>query len=100
MSNDNDNNSLNTPSIKTMINAVKIALNEDKAIMLDYYLESIKGTCVIGKNMETQEKILAKSDEEYTSPISKIFKVENEYIIQTENSIYIVSCKIPTKKIS
>ena len=100
MSNDNDTNSINTPSIKTMTHAVKISLNEDKAIMLDYYLDSIKGTCVIGKNMDTQEKILVKSEEEYTSSISKIFKVENEYIIQTENSIYIVSSKIPTKKIS
>ena len=41
-----------------------------------------------------------KSEEEYTSPVSKIYKVENEYIIITENSIYVVSSDIPTKRIS
>ena len=32
---------------------------------------------------------IVKSEEEYTSPVSKIYKVENEYIIITENSIYV-----------
>ena len=49
---------------------------------------------------ENQEKLLVKSEEEYTSPITKIFKVDNEYIIITENSIYLVSASIPTKRIS
>ena len=41
-----------------------------------------------------------KNPEEYTSPIQKIFKVGECYIICTENSIYIVSNSISTKKIS
>ena len=45
-------------------------------------------------------KLLVKSEEEYTSPVSKIYKVESEYIIITENSIYVVSADIPTKRIS
>ena len=49
---------------------------------------------------EGGEKLLVKSEEEYTSPVSKIYKVENEYIIITENSIYVVSADIPTKRIS
>ena len=49
---------------------------------------------------EDGEKLLVKSEEEYTSPISKIYKVENEYIIVTENSIYLVSSNIDTKRIS
>ena len=44
--------------------------------------------------------MLVKSEEEYTSPISKIFKVETEFIIMIENSIYIVSASIKSKKIS
>ena len=95
MSSDN-----NIPSNKTLINSVKIAIKEDKAIMLDYYMDSICGKCIIGKNSETDEMILVKNEEEYTSPISKIYKVENEYIITTENSIYIVSSSIVTKKIT
>ena len=49
---------------------------------------------------ESQEKLLVKSEDEYTSPISKIYKVGTEYIIMTENSIYLVDVEIPTKRIS
>jgi len=41
-----------------------------------------------------------KSEDEYTSPISKFYKSGTEYIIITENSIYLVSSDIPTRKIS
>ena len=49
---------------------------------------------------ETQEKLLVKSEDEYTSPITKIFKSGSEFIIVTENSIYLVDKDIPTKRIS
>ena len=49
---------------------------------------------------EGGEKLLVKSEDEYTSPIAKIFKVGNEYIILTENSLYIVNANIATKRIS
>ena len=49
---------------------------------------------------ENGEKLLVKSADEYTSPISKIYKVETEYIIITENSIYVVSADIETKRVS
>ena len=49
---------------------------------------------------DNQEKLIVKSEEEYTSPVSKIYKVSKEYIIITENSIYIVDVEIPTKRIS
>jgi hypothetical protein len=49
---------------------------------------------------ENQEKLLVKSEEEYTSPISKIYKVGKEFIVITENSIYIVDVEIPRKMIS
>jgi hypothetical protein len=48
---------------------------------------------------ENKEKLLVKSEEEYTSPIQKIYKVENDFIIMTENSIYLVSAAIPTRRI-
>jgi hypothetical protein len=49
---------------------------------------------------ENGEKLLVKSEDEYTSPIEKIYKVEGEYIIMTENSLYVVSASIQTKRIS
>ena len=71
--------------------------------MMDYWMDSYgdSPSVLIGvRNNETEEKLLVRSNEEYTSPISKIFKVNQEYIIVTENSIYVVSTQIPTKRIS
>ena len=78
----------------------KLAIVEDKPIMLDYWTDSLEKQVLIGLKKETGEKLLVKNAEEYTSPISKIYKVKDCYIICTENSIYLVSADIPTKHIS
>ena len=67
--------------------------------MFDYWTNSLEKNALIGIK-ENQEKLLVKSEEEYTSPIVKIYKVKTEYIVMTENSIYIVDLAIPTKRIS
>ena len=54
----------------------------------------------MGEDKETKEKILVKNPEEYTSPVIKMFKAKEDYIIVTENSIYIVSGGIKKKPIS
>ena len=77
----------------------KLALVEDKPIMLDYWNDSLDKNVLIGVK-EGGEKLLVKNAEEYTSPIDKIYKVEGTYIICTENSVYLVSADIPTKRIS
>ena len=77
----------------------KIAVADDKPIMLDYWTSSLEKKALIGVK-ESQEKLLVKSEDEYTSPISKIYKVGSEYIVMTENSIYIVDVEVPTKRIS
>jgi hypothetical protein len=77
----------------------KIAITEDKPIMLDYWMDSLEKTVLIGIK-DNGEKLLVKNAEEYTSPISKIFKVDNVYIITTENSIYITHSDINKRKIS
>jgi hypothetical protein len=48
----------------------------------------------------TNEKLLVKSSDEYTSPVVKIYQVETEFIILTVNSTYIVRADIQKKKIS
>lgn len=78
---------------------VKLSLEHDKPIMLDYWKKSVSKEVVIGVR-ETGEKLLVKNEEEYTSPISKVFKVETDYIIMTENSLYCVCASTPTKRIS
>ena len=87
------------PENKTLQHATKLAIVEDKPIMMDYWNESLDKSVLIGVK-ENQEKLLVKSEEEYTSPIVKIYKSGTEYIIATENSIYLVATNIPTKRIS
>ena len=94
-----DASNYRVPSSTTMEHACKIAVVEDKPIMLDYWTSSLDKKALIGVR-ESKEKLLVKSEEEYTSPVSKIYKVEGEFLIVTENSIYIVSSEIPTKKIT
>ena len=94
-------NNYRLPSNTTLQHASKIGIVEDKPIMLDYWNDSTENKALIGvKNNEEQEKILIKNEDEYTSPISKIYKTEKEYIIITENSIYLVSNEIATKRVS
>jgi len=66
---------------------------------MDYWTASLDKNALIGVK-ENGEKLLVKSEDEYTSPVSKIYKVETEYIVVTENSIYLVSSDIATKRIS
>ena len=86
------------PSSTTLQHVSKLSIVEDKPIMFDYWTSSLDNDVLIGVR-ENGEKLLVKSEDEYTSPVSKIYKVEEEYIIITENSIYLVSADIQTKRI-
>jgi len=87
------------PSDATLKYATKLSIVEDKPIMLDYWTVSLDKKALVGSK-ENGEKLLVKSEDEYTSTIAKFYKSGTEYIIITENSIYIVSSDIPTRKIS
>ena len=87
------------PTNLTMQHITKLSIVNDKPIMLDYWTKSLENTIIIGIR-ESGEKLLVKSAEEYTSPISKIYKVETDYIIETENSLYLADSSISTKRIS
>ena len=88
------------PSTQTMMQATKLALTDDRAIMLDYYRESAKGTAFLGEDPETKDRILVKSKEEFTSLIRKLYKVGDDFIVLTENSLYIVAGSIQKRKVS
>jgi len=87
------------PCDTTLRHVAKLGIVEDKPVMYDYWAQSCDKKVLIGVR-ENGEKLLVKSEDEYTSPISKIYKVDKEYIIITENSIYLVSSEISTKRIS
>ncbi len=94
-----NNSNYRLPSDITFQHAGKLAIVEDKPILLDYWTDSLDKKALIGIR-ESGEKLLVKSAEEYTSPIAKFYKSGTEYIIITENSIYIVSSEIANKRIS
>ena len=87
------------PSDVSLKHAVKLGIVEDKPLLMDYWTSSIENKCLIGVR-ESGEKLLVKSEEEYTSPIQKFYKSGTEYIIITENSIYLVSSEIQNRRIS
>ena len=94
-----NNSNYRLPSDVTLQHASKLSIVEDKPIMLDYWTASVDKKALVGVR-DSGEKLLVKSAEEYTSPIAKFYKSATEYIILTENSIYVVSSDIPTRKIS
>jgi len=87
------------PSDAVMRHAARLALQQDKPILLDYYVESATGKAFMGEDQETKERMLVKSSDEFTSLIQKLYKVADDFIIITENSIYLVSGKIQKQRI-
>jgi hypothetical protein len=88
------------PNEKVLVHAAKIAVEQDKPILLDYYRDTRLGTAFLGQDKETKEEILVKNPDEFTSPVIKKFKVKDDYIFVTENSVYIVSGATKKKEIS
>ena len=99
MSSNNSTSDYKQCSETALKSCAKLAILEDKPILFDYWIPSLEGKIVIGVK-ETKEKLLVKSEDEYTSPISKIYKTGEEFIVMTENSIYIVSSSTKSKSIT
>jgi hypothetical protein len=87
------------PSAATLLNAAKLAIQRDMPIQLDYFVDSASEKAFLGEDAQTGEKMLVKNADEYTSHIQKIYKAGDDFIIMTENSIYLVSGKIQKRKI-
>jgi hypothetical protein len=78
-----------------------LSIKHDKPIMMDYWEGSHAGDIFLGVR-ENNDKLLVKSEDEYTSLIQKLFRVDapnKNIIVMTENSLYIVSGNIKSKKI-
>jgi hypothetical protein len=91
------------PHPEVLVQAARLAQQLDRPIQLDYYADTCLKKAVIGEDQETKDKILVKSNDEYTSLIQKIYKVGpkggEDFLVLTENSIYIVSSKVDKRKI-
>lgn len=80
---------LGLPSDKTLQQAVKLSIKTAKPICFYFYVDSLKGKVCISSDGD--DKIIYKSDDEHTSPILNTFKCQNEYLVVTENTIYVLS---------
>jgi hypothetical protein len=87
------------PNATCLTQAAKFAIQHDKPIQLDYYVHTHLGTAFLGEDAKTKEKVLVKSKEEFTSLIQKLYKVETDFIVITENSIYVLSGKLNKRKV-
>ena len=63
------------PNDKTLKHAARMAMEQDKPIMLDYYADTRDGKAFLGEDATTKEQMLVRSESEYTSGIEKKFKI-------------------------
>lgn len=85
------------PPAGVLLRAAQISIDEDRPILLDYWMDSKNKKCCIG--VKDNVKYLVKSESEYTSTVQNLFRLEGCFIVLTENSLYVVSQDIPVRKI-
>ena len=87
------------PTAQALLHAAKLSMEQDKPIQLDYFQDTATGKAFLGEDAAASQKMLVKSNEEYTSLVQKVYKVGEDYIVMTENSLYLVSGKIQKRRI-
>ena len=87
------------PNAAVLIQAAKIAIQYDRPIQLDYYVDTAQAKAFLVEDSENKDnRVLLKSRDEYTSLITKVLKEGDDYIVLTENSIYITNSKMSKKR--
>lgn len=87
---------LSLPGEKTLSQAAKLSIKISKPICFYFYIDSCRGNATIISH--EGDKIIYKNNEEHTSPIKNTYKVGNEYLVVTENTIYVLSCSTSIQK--
>ena len=80
---------LSLPCASTLEQAAKLSIKVSKPICFYFYIDSCRGQAKIVT--ADGDKIIYKNNDEHTSPIKNTYKVGSEFLIVTENTIYIVS---------
>ena len=86
---------LSIPCPDTLTQACKLSIKLLKPTCYYFYVDSLKGNVCIASNDD--DKIIYKNNEEHTSPIQNTYKVNNEFLVVTENTIYVISAKTRIK---
>lgn len=89
---------LSIPSDSTLQQACKLSIKLCKPVCFYFYIDSCRSRVNIVQT--GGDKIIYKNSEEHTSPINNTYKVGSEYLVVTENTIYVVSANTPVKKAS
>ena len=85
------------PTAETLVKAMKLSLKLAKPLDFYFYEESCRdGVCIMH---DGEDMVIYKNDDERTSPISKTFKSEEQFIVITENTIYIISAGTPIRNL-
>ena len=84
------------PSAKTLHQSAKLSIENNKPICYYFYNDSLVDEVAIVPYQG--DKIIYKNKDEHTSPIVKTYKCDSEYIVITENSIYIISAETKIRK--
>ena len=92
----------NIPCADVLIQASKFAIKMDRPINLDYFTDTFMGKGCLGEDPENpKDRILVKSNgNEWTSMVKNMYRVGVDYLILTENSIYITSGKMVKKNLN
>lgn len=91
-----NNSKIGLPGMNTLTNATKLSIKFGRPLDFYFYIDSCRGNAQIVN--ADGEKIIYKNNEEHTSPIKHTYQTDNEYIIVTENTIYVISNKTAVAK--
>ena len=80
---------ISMPSNDTLSQAAKLSIKVSKPICFYFYIDSCKGEAQIVT--AEGDKIIYKNNDEHTSPIKNTYSVGCEYLVVTENTIYVLS---------
>lgn len=80
---------ISLPHVDTLVQATKLSIRLNKPICFYFYIDSLNDQVCIAS--DGNSKIIYKNDEEHTSAIVSPYHVKNDFIIVTENTIYIIS---------
>lgn len=89
------------PSATALVQAAKLSIQTDKPIKLDFFIDTYTQKAFIGEDSaDPKEKVLVRAKDEFTSTIQKLYKISEEYIVVTENSLYLVSTRVQKRRIN
>tara|TARA_Y100000389_G_C17204350_1_gene385260 strand:- start:171 stop:470 length:300 start_codon:yes stop_codon:yes gene_type:complete len=94
--NTQDSAKISIPDAKTLVQAFKLSIKISKPVCSYFYIDSCRGAVSIVSS--DGDKIVYKNSEEYTSPIQNTYKVGSEYLMVTENTIYVLSTNTRIQK--